>query len=162
MLPKAHLTVHPRLSGSIWVTTLLWLSGSLRPFYTVFCVCLPPLLSIFYLVTSLPFLSFIMPILVWNIYLLSLIFLKISLVFPILLFSYISLHGSLKKAFLSLLSIIWKFTLSWYISLSTLPFTSIFSAIYKASSGNHFAFLHFFFLGDGFGHCFSYVTNLCP
>ena len=31
--------------------------------------------------------------------------------------------------------------------LSPLPFTSLlFSAIYKAPSGNHFAFLHFFFL----------------
>ena len=32
MLPKAHLTSHSRMSGSRWVTTLQWLSGSLRPF----------------------------------------------------------------------------------------------------------------------------------
>ena len=31
-LPKAHLTLHFRLSGSRWVTTPLWLSGSLRAF----------------------------------------------------------------------------------------------------------------------------------
>ena len=31
MLPKAHLTSHSRMSGSRWVTTPLWLSGSLRP-----------------------------------------------------------------------------------------------------------------------------------
>ena len=39
--------------------------------------------------------------------------------------------------------------LSWvYLSSSPLPFTSLlFSAICKASSDNHFAFLHFFFLG---------------
>ena len=31
MLPKAHLTSHSRMSGSRWVTTLSWLSGSLTP-----------------------------------------------------------------------------------------------------------------------------------
>ena len=35
-----------------------------------------------------------------------------------------------------------------YLSLSPLPFVCLlFSAICKASSGNHFAFFHFFFLG---------------
>ena len=35
-----------------------------------------------------------------------------------------------------------------YLSFSPLPLVSlVFSAIYKASSDNHFAFLHFFFLG---------------
>ena len=33
MLPKAHLTSHSRMSGSRWVTTSLWLCGSLRPFW---------------------------------------------------------------------------------------------------------------------------------
>ena len=32
MIPKAHSTSHSRMSGSRWVTTLQWLSGSLRPF----------------------------------------------------------------------------------------------------------------------------------
>ena len=32
MLPKAHLTLHCRMSGSRWVITLLWLSGSWRSF----------------------------------------------------------------------------------------------------------------------------------
>ena len=58
-------------------------------------------------VRSLPFLSFIEPIFAWNISLVSLIVLKRSLVFPILLFSSISLHGSLRKAFLSFLVILW-------------------------------------------------------
>ena len=31
MLPKVHLTSHSRMSGSRWVITPLWLSGSLRP-----------------------------------------------------------------------------------------------------------------------------------
>ena len=31
--PKAHLTSHSRMSGSRWVATPLWLSGSLKPFF---------------------------------------------------------------------------------------------------------------------------------
>ena len=81
--------------------------------------------------------------------LVSLIFLKWSLVSPILLFSCISLHWSLRKGFLSLLVILWNSALKWvYLSFSPLPFVSLlFSAICKASSDNHFAFFHFFFLG---------------
>ena len=64
MLPKAHLTSHSRMSGSRWVTTPLWLSGSLRPFlyhspvysYHLFLISTPS-------VRSLLFLSFIVPIL---------------------------------------------------------------------------------------------------
>ena len=54
-------------------------------------------------IRSIQFLSFIELIFAWNVPLVSLIFLKRSLVFPILLFSSISLHWSLRKAFLSLL-----------------------------------------------------------
>ena len=87
----------------------------------------------------------------WNVPLVSLIFLKRSLVFPILLFSSISLHWSLRKAFLSLLVILCNFVTSFrwiYISFSPLLFASLlFSVICKALSDSHFAFLHFFFLG---------------
>ena len=55
----------------------------------------------------MPFLSFIEPIFAWNVPLVFLIFLKQSLVFPILLFCSISLHWSLRKAFSSLLAILW-------------------------------------------------------
>ena len=80
--------------------------------------------------------------------LVSLIFLKRSLVFPILLFSSISLHWSLRKAFLSLHAILWNSAFRWmYLSFSHLPLASLpFSAICKASSDNHFSFLHFIFL----------------
>ena len=73
---------------------------------------------------------------------------KISLVFPILLFSSTSLHCSFRKAILSLLPILWNSVFRWvYLSFSPLPFASLlFSAICKAASDNHFAFLHFFFL----------------
>ena len=33
ILPKAHLTFHSRISGSMWVITPCWLSGSLRSFF---------------------------------------------------------------------------------------------------------------------------------
>ena len=93
-------------------------------------------------VRSLPFLSFIEPIFVWNVHLLSLIFLNRSLLFPILLFSFISLHWSLRKAFLSLLAILRNTTFTWvYLSFSPLLFASLlFTAIFKASSESHFAF----------------------
>ena len=57
-------------------------------------------------------------------------------------------HCSLRKAFLSLLAILWNSAFKWvYLSFSPLPLASLlFSAICKASSDNHFAFLHFFFL----------------
>ena len=55
---------------------------------------------------SIPFLSFLEPIFTWKFLLISLIFLKRSLIFPILLFSSISSHWSLRKAFLSLLAIL--------------------------------------------------------
>ena len=39
----------------------------------------------------------------------------------------------------------------------------LFSAIYKASWDNHFAFFAFLILGDGLDHCLLYnVMNLCP
>ena len=48
MLPKAHLTSHFRMSGSRWVITPSWLSGSWRSFFAQFFrVFLPPLLNIF-------------------------------------------------------------------------------------------------------------------
>ena len=48
MLHKAHLTLHSKMSGSRWVITPLWLSGSLRYFLVkFFCVSLWPFLTIF-------------------------------------------------------------------------------------------------------------------
>ena len=81
-----------------------------------------------------------------------LIFLKRSLVFPILLLSSISLHCSLNNSFLSLHALLWNSAFKWiYIPFSPLPLASLlFSAICKASSDNHFAFLHFFFLEMAF------------
>ena len=125
------------MSGSRWVITPLWLSGSWRCFLYSASV------------RFIPFLSFIRPIFVWNVPLISLISLKRSLVFPILLFSSISLHWSLRKAFLPLLTILWNSEFKWiYLTFSLLCYASLlFSAICKAFSDNHYAILHFFFLG---------------
>ena len=61
---------------------------------------------------------------------------------PILLLSCISLHWSLRKAFLSLLAILWNSALKYvYVSFSPLPLASLlFTAICKASSDNHLPF----------------------
>ena len=92
MLPKAHLTSHSRMSGSRWVITPLWLSGSWRSFlYSTSVYSCHLFLISSVSVRSRTCLSSIEPILAWNVPLLSLIFLKRSLVFPILLFSSISL-----------------------------------------------------------------------
>ena len=115
-------------------------------------------------VRSIMFLSFIVPIFAWNAHFVCLSFLKRSLVFPILLSSSISLHWSLRKVFLSLLAILWHSVFRWeYLSFSPLPFTSVlFSAICKASSDNHFAFL-LSFSWNGFDHCLLHnARNLHP
>ena len=99
----------------------------------------------------------------WNAALASLIFLKRSLVLPILLFVSISLHKLLGKAFLSLLAILWNSEFRWiYIYIYPLPFTSLlFSDICKASQTNN---LPFCISSCGWfwsPHLYN-VTNLCP
>ena len=150
MLPKAYFTLHSRMSGSRWVITPSWLSGSWRSFLYSSSVhsCHLFLISSAS-VRSIWFLSFIEPIFAWNVPLVSLIFLKRSLVFPIVLFSSISLHWSLRTAFLSLLAILWNSVFKWvYRPFPPLLYTSLlFTAFCKASSDSHFAFLHFFSMG---------------
>ena len=160
MLPKAHLTLHSRMSGSRWVITPSWLSGSLRSFLYSSSVGSRCLFLISSSVRSTRFLSFVVCILAWNVPLVSLIFLKRSLVFPILLFSSISLHWSLRKTLLSLLAILLNSAFRWiYLYFFPWPFSSLlFPAICKASSDNHFAFLLL-----GFDrHSLYNVMNLHP
>ena len=137
------------MSSSRWVIIPSWLCGSLRPFLYSSSVYSCHFLISYASVTSIPLLSFVVPIFAWNVPLVFQLFLKRSLVFPILLFSSVSLHWSLRKAFLSLLAILWDsaFKREKNLSISLLPFVSLlFSAICKASSDNHFAFLYFFSL----------------
>ena len=96
-----------------WVTTSSWLSWLLRPFlYSSVYSCQLFLISSASL-RSLLFLSFFVPIFAWNVPLIPPILLKRSLVFPILLFSSISLHCSFKKPFLSFLDVLWDSAFSW-------------------------------------------------
>ena len=107
---------------------------------------------LFLISSALPFLSFIVPIFGQNVPLIFPVFLKRSLVFPLLLFSSSFMHCSLKKSFLSLCAVLWNSAfISVYLSLSSLLFASLLSsAICKASSDNQFAFLLFFFFGTVF------------
>ena len=88
MLLKAHMTLHSRMSGSRWVITTSWLSGSWRSFlhsYVYSCY--------HFLISSAYF------------------------------FSLISLHWSLRKAFLSRFAILWNSSFRWvYLSFPPLLF----------------------------------------
>ena len=106
--------------------TTVRLSGSWRSFLYSSSVYSCHLLISSASVRSRPFLSFIEPIFAWNVPLVSLIFLKRSLVFLILLLSSISLHWSLQKAFLSLLAILWNSAFNAYI----FPFLLCFSPLF--------------------------------
>ena len=114
VLPKAHLTSHCRMSGSRWAIIPSWLYGLWLSFLYSSSVysCLFFLISSAY-VRFTPFLSFIEPIFAWNVPLVSLIFLKRSLVFPILLFSSVSFHWPSRKAFLPLFVILWNSAFKW-------------------------------------------------
>ena len=75
MLPKAHLTLQSRMSGSWWVNTLSCLPGSLRSFlYSSVCSCHLFLISSAS-IRSILFLSLIVLIFAWRVLLISLIFL---------------------------------------------------------------------------------------
>ena len=103
MLPKAHLTLHSRMSGSRWVITPSWLSGLWRSFLYNYVYSCHLFLISSASVRSIPFLSFIVPIFAWNVPLVSLIFLKRSPVFPVLLFSSICTDHWGSLSYLSLL-----------------------------------------------------------
>ena len=154
MLPKAHLTSHSRIFDSRWLTTPSWLSGSPRSFLYSFSVNSWYLLlissaSVCFLTISVLYL----PFLGWNIPLISPVFLRIFLVFPILFIfpPLISLHCSLRKAFLSLLAILWNSAFSWvYLSLSSMPF---FPQLFVKPPEKTIVPSGTSFLWDDFGHC---------
>ena len=101
------------MSGSGWVTiVVIWIikifflySSSVYSFHLFLIFSAS--------IGSLLFLSFNVPIFGWNDPLIFPIFLKRSLVLPLLLFASISLYLSLKKAFLSFLAILWNSAFSW-------------------------------------------------
>ena len=123
---------------------IIWV---VKIFFVQFCVLLPVLLNIFCFCEVHTISVLYCTHLCMKYSLGNLIFLKRSLVFPILLFSSISLHWSLRKSFLPLLVILWNPAMQMGISfLFSFAFHFLFfTAICKASSDSHFAFLHFFF-----------------
>ena len=163
MLPKAHLTVHSQMSGSRWVTTPSWVIKTFLYSSSVYSCHLFLISSAS--VTSLPFLFLYCAHLCMKCSLgISNFIEKISSLSHSL-FSSICLHCSLKKAFLSLLVILWYSTFRWiYLSLSPLPFCfSSFLSYLLGLLRWPLCLLTFLFLGDGFGHHLLYnVTNLCP
>ena len=156
-LPKAHLTLPSRMqlvnhTIVIWVIETFWYISFVFSCHLFFISSASA--------GSFPFLSFIMPILAWNVPLIALLFLKRSLVFPILFFPYlfiqegfISLCYSLELYFQ--LSISFPFSFAFHFSLS---FSYLWSLLRKP-----FCLLAFLFLWDGCGHCLLYnVTDFCP
>ena len=135
------------MSGSRWVTTWSCLSRSIRSFLYSYSVYSCHLLISSASVRSIPFVPFTGLILAWNVPLVSLIFLTRSLVFPILLFPLFLCIDRWGR--LSYLSLLFFGTLhsDGYIFSFLLCLLLLFLAIFKASSDNHFALLHFFFLG---------------
>ena len=96
---RVSLSIIQEEIGSSWVITPSWFSGSWRQCLHSSSVYSCHLFLISSAsVRSIPFLSFIVPIFAWNVLLISLIFLKRSLVFPFLSFPSISLHWSLRKS----------------------------------------------------------------
>ena len=85
VLPQACLTSHSSMSGSGWLTTSSWIASSLLYSSSLYSFYLFLISSAS--TRSQPFLSFIVPIFGKNVPLIFPIFLKRSLVFPLLLFS---------------------------------------------------------------------------
>ena len=117
ILPKDHLTSHSRTSGSGWMTTPSRLSGSFKILFRTVLLCI-----LFISSWSLVLLLDLLMVLTfeWHAPLIVPMILKRSLVLPFLLFSSISLHCSLTKAFLFLLAIFCNPAFRW-VYLPFLP-----------------------------------------
>ena len=167
MLPKAHLTLHSRMSGSRWVVTPSWLSGSWRSFFYSSVYSCHLFLIYFASVRYIQFLSFIEHIFAWKYSLGISNFLEvISSLFHSIFFLYffalitddsflISPCYSLELCIQMGIYFIFSFPLD----------SLLFSAIHKASSDNRFVISppFFFILVDGLDHCLLYnVMNLFP
>ena len=154
MLSKAHLTSHSRiLALGEWSQHHDYLGHQDLFLYSPSVYSCQCFLISSASVRSILFLSFTEPMFAWNVPLESFVSLR-SLVFPILLFSSISLHWSLRKVFLSRLAILWNSAFkSVYLSFSPLPLASLlFSAVRKASSSLHF-YCHLIFFSIFLSYC---------
>ena len=150
-----------------WLAVTEWPHhyGYLRPFFCVVFSVHSCHLFLFSSssIRSLQFLSFIMPVLAWNILLISPIFLERSSLSNSITFFYF-FASVIEEDLIISPYILWNSAFSWvYFCLFPMPFTSLLSLdLCKASSDSHFAFLHIFSPWDGFSHCFPYnARNLC-
>ena len=153
------------MSGSRWVITHSWFSGSWRSFlYSSSVYSCHLFLMSSASVRSIPFLSFIELIFAWNVPLASLIFLKRSLVLPSLLFCSISLHWLLKKAFFISLLFFGTLHSDAYIFPFLLYFSLLFSSQLFVRLPQTAILLFCFSFPWGWSNpCLLYnVTNLCP
>ena len=96
---KAHLTSHSSMSGSGWMSTLSWLSGSSQSFFFFYSSSMYSFhlfLSSSISIRSLPFLSFIVPIFGW------------ILIYPILNFDIsFDISNFLNKSWRKLYYLLW-------------------------------------------------------
>ena len=145
--------------------TPLWLSRSLKSFlYNSSMYSFYLFLISFASIRSLWFLSFLLPIFGWTVPLIILIFLMRSLVLPFLIFPPLFLFVVHWRR-PSCLSLLFSGTLR--LVGCTFPFLPCFSlllssAICKASSDNHFPFLHLFFFGMILFSSLCNIMDLCP
>ena len=161
MLPEAFLTLQSRMSGSRLVITPLW---SWRSFLYSSLYSCQLFLKSSASVRSIKFLSFILPIFAWNTPLVSLIFLKRSLV-------------SLSNVYLYFFALITEknfliypcYSLDFCIQMGMsylFSFAFCFSSFLSYLSGllrESFCLFAYVFLGDGLDHFLLYnVMNLCP
>ena len=128
MLPKAHLTSHSRMSSSRWVTTALWLFGSLQSFLYSSSVYSCHLFLISFASVHCHFCPLLFPslheMLPWYLTFLE----EISSLSHCIVFPYLfSFHCSVKKAFLSLLAFLWN---SAFIGGISFPFPFAFCFSY--------------------------------
>ena len=157
---KACLTSHSRMSGSGCLTTSLWISSSLSYSSSMYSFHLFFISSAY--TRSQPFLSLIVPTFGENVPLIFHILLKRSLAFPLLLFSSIFKHFSLKKSFLfSLL-----FFRILHLGGCNFPFSLAFHFFLQLFVKNPqitICLLAFFFPLGWFCSLLLYsITDLCP
>ena len=80
---------------------------------------------------------------------------------PIVLFSSISLHCSLKKTFLYLVAVLWTLLSDGYIFLFLLCLSLLFfSQLFGGPPQTIILPFAFLYLGDGFDHCLLYNGTL--
>ena len=147
MFLKAYLTSHSRISGSRWVITPSWLSGSWRSLlYSFFVYCCHLFIISSASVRSIPSLLYCAHCCMKFTLGISYFLEEISSLSHSIVFLYFYALIT-EEGFLISPCFLCKSSFKWvYLSFSPLPLASLhLSAICMASSDNNFAFLFFFF-----------------